>query len=486
MPFIVSDTLAKVFRSKAKPIDSDEKLMAFKTVSNYPLFFTRGHRELLDVLLEHGGMLQENAFIGSNGSHCRLLVAAKGIGKSTVFELFTSLCRAVYPDVIPMYISFNQISQSVFKSKDVVAVVADNLIEAKILSQTEWDTIGVKDSEPFEAITAALRRDDKRLFLLVDEIDQLYRAGPSEIRSVMTADECTVTDSARRTLDGLSAFGNLRNGTIGVFLCGSSASCPQLVTKSDNRSLLTEFPLLSIAPDLNGTRYKTHRVYASRCVELDTVKQVLSAFGSNVSDELARQAAFVAGSNPRALQDAAKHGFDLWTAISGGHTASEGAQRDLSGDVGVLFCGIMKALKDRNKAVLADLLDKDGILCPMNVRTVPWEKRFRALSWDDAMAVVPMVGAHDVSWRSVALQGLADRGYLCLHSVADGAPRFVYPGSLALLFRDSWQAEADLHEQKSNWKTKLRDVKEVAFFADDCIKFLAATKAALVAAGYVS
>jgi hypothetical protein len=50
----------------------------------------------------------------------------------------------------------------------------------------------------------------------------------------------------------LKWLGNKKTGRFAVHLCGSSSSCPLLITCHASKE---EFPLLSDAPNLNETKY---------------------------------------------------------------------------------------------------------------------------------------------------------------------------------------------------------------------------------------
>jgi hypothetical protein len=59
-------------------------------------------------LLVTGGRLSLNQFQGDNGPNMRLLQGAKGIGKSTTLKSFETIGSKLFPNVIPIYISYDE------------------------------------------------------------------------------------------------------------------------------------------------------------------------------------------------------------------------------------------------------------------------------------------------------------------------------------------------------------------------------------------
>jgi len=90
---------------------------------------------------------------------------------------------------------------------------------------------------------AWLNEQQKKLFLIVDELDELYRKSPSL--------------ALENTLDELQGLGNKTTGTIAVVLCGSSLMLPALISRTTTDMMMKEFPMLKHAPDLNIHKYST-------------------------------------------------------------------------------------------------------------------------------------------------------------------------------------------------------------------------------------
>ena len=58
----------------------------------------------------HYSTAHNKKFKGHDGSACSLLQGAKGIGKSTILMAFKDYCSMKYPDIIPVYITYSDMS----------------------------------------------------------------------------------------------------------------------------------------------------------------------------------------------------------------------------------------------------------------------------------------------------------------------------------------------------------------------------------------
>ena len=70
-----------------------------------PLFHTQSHIELLAALADRAQQLTAGKYEGINGTACRTIVGARGIGKTNVMLAFTYACKAAYPTIIPFYVT---------------------------------------------------------------------------------------------------------------------------------------------------------------------------------------------------------------------------------------------------------------------------------------------------------------------------------------------------------------------------------------------
>ena len=70
-----------------------------------PLFDTEAHAALLLHLSAHAGTLAAGRFAGTTGAACRVLVGARGAGKSAVLRAFAAVAASAFPGLIALYVS---------------------------------------------------------------------------------------------------------------------------------------------------------------------------------------------------------------------------------------------------------------------------------------------------------------------------------------------------------------------------------------------
>lgn len=340
----------------------------------------------------------------------------------------------VFPNVIPVYLSCDNINTrgSVLAKEDLLGVIAHELIGRDILDRRQWETVGIKQSEPLQAIITALRKANKRVFLLLDEIDQLYRVSRPKA-ATMTPNDALLIDSCHRTLNALAEFGNSPLGTVGVFLCGSSTLCPFLIKLCASKLLSREFPMVVSAPSLNARKFRQLSLNTPPCVDLDEVKAVL---GDGLSTEVARVAAFLAGSNPRAL-------VNVMPKLECPALPAVSDEKLL-----LLAAGIMRKFYDCNRDLLDSLTD-DGFPCPRLVMQSNWEEKFRPLEWEDVMLDSTFEGGGRAFKRAIALYFLVDAGYISVHG------DLIYPGSLMLVYHHM-SCDGRAGYGKTVWEKRVR------------------------------
>lgn len=219
-----------------------------------------------------------------------------------------------------------------------------------------------------ERLTKALEAKNKYLFLVVDEIDQLYRESPQNK---------SVYEVARTNLGDLAWLGNQKSGRFAVFLCGSSASCPLLVTCNANKQ---EFPLQIGAPDLNVQRYRTLRLNVLLLNNVKEMKNLLKEMGYDASEELARLMLFQVGLVPRSIHH---HVVSLKAreTLTFQKTSSHCHE---SGLPGLLYESLIKKLRSKNGTAFSLLSDETtGHLCEYKVVSEKWETEIVPLNYED-------------------------------------------------------------------------------------------------------
>lgn len=272
---IYSPLLPFALTTPAKPSCGAELLEATSTALSFPLLRIGSHVEIAASLLDMCEGLSTGRWQHGTGSHARALQAPKGVGKSVLLRSFTAVCQSVFPDVIPIYVSYAGFqTDETLQAKPIHEMVLDKLILHGVLNGDE--VTGVN-------ISRVLQRSDKRLLLLVDEVDELYRVDDTPDRKL--------ANLAKACMGSLSSFANLSTGRVSVVVCSSTASLRKLLACSPgtDSGFYSEFPNLKGAPLLNATKFDRFVVTPASGVNLSVARAVLQAnFTTAVSNGTAR------------------------------------------------------------------------------------------------------------------------------------------------------------------------------------------------------
>lgn len=113
----------------------------FSVVTKYALhiYSTKAHRKLVEVLYNKSTCLAYGGYVGRNGIPCRLVQGPQGIGKSTVLESFANVCRNLFPDVIPVYLSFDNPYENELHRLSLIQLVGKELQREKLLDVADGD-----------------------------------------------------------------------------------------------------------------------------------------------------------------------------------------------------------------------------------------------------------------------------------------------------------------------------------------------------------
>ena len=258
-----------------------------------PLLETASHTRLVSELVARASSLESGADIGHNGRPCRTIVGARGIGKTTLLQAFTYACKAAFPSLIPIYITAQDLGdQTCFKTVN---------LRQLLIAAARAHGVEVDESRGPLALKEALTAADRKMFIIVDEIDQLYSAGEAQ---------ADLRLNIMNTLYFLGVLGSQRTGRFSVLLCGSSSATYRLIC-NDAADFKDRFTLLKGGvPDLNSTKYKELPIPSAPC---NDSKQVLGIINSlrlcpeateQERFKLARILTFIGGTTPRAVASA--------------------------------------------------------------------------------------------------------------------------------------------------------------------------------------
>jgi hypothetical protein len=389
-----------------------------------PIFLTASHKDLLSFLALHTLSLSKGRFIGYNGLSTRNLQGPKGIGKTTTLRDWTALCEAAYPNVIGIYISCERFLTS--DAHPLAKQSAMELVAEELRRRGIPVTVNPRDGDICLAVHSALRSLDYFLLLIVDEIEELYRVAPTD---------ANLFKLANATLGDLQWIGTQSTGRFGALLCGSSAVTPLLIT-GNAAGLTTDFPRVSGAPNLNGTKFRERRIATSLPTDVRIVRDVLEVhLARHVTLEQARLVTFIAGSSVRSVTATAFEGVKESVVFNCTPQSSMAGARTLSSDQGKLYRALLKRMACDNATLLSRLCAL-GRLNIDAVASTPWEAEFQPLSWQvvqdewdrlvhDGVIENPSLGRG--AGLSILIYNLCDKGWLLYDGICNCMPMTIYP-----------------------------------------------------------
>lgn len=389
------------------------------------VFDTTAHFEIFTVLVAHVQNLESGRYVSTQGVCSATLVGAKGIGKTSCFKIFTALAPYV-STVIVIYVSFNS-DGSVILARSLSSTVAMYL-EQKGLQVPNNNNLTISEN-----IIDALTHHDRHLLILADELDQLYKLDGNKHQNAVAS------------LSDLAYFGNQPSGRISVLVCGSSALMENLITTNASDHIRAEFPLLATgAINLNGTKFRTKRVYSTLPTDLKAVASICGQPFDSDFVQLFRLIAYVTGCSARNVKrllcDTDNGGYII------GSTSPEnsltGANTLANDHISHLRKGILKGLIKKNKVLLAEIFGKSvvtGDLVVDRICSTNWEDRLKPLTFQEMELIwkslerkkkVQAASHGDLSYYVLHL---TDRCWLTVSGVRDSKPEFIFPFSLSSL-----------------------------------------------------
>jgi len=403
------DTLANT--EEGKQVGIDDKV--YRTVS---------HTEMYNLIGNYLGNLVNNAYVNKRGVNSRIIVGAKGIGKTTVLSNFVTLAPIFFPQVIPIYITFNNIG---VQGGPLTMTHLSTVISNLLAKHGVYHNPRLDDSVMAKNLHA-LTNSRRYMLLMVDDIDQLYRQG----RNI---------DLYHSNIAELAYLGNQESGRVITFLCGSSAALPQLIANgSFDRD---EFPLVKGSTSLNSDKYKTFHVHTNLPTEWTHISSILPGLSTSNPEHVKylRTIAFITGGTPGKVAQIAT-GLKMGDILP--HMNEEKGYKILNDPIKSAFWDrVTSKLLDKN-AQLFDKLAAMGKLSVETIGQIAWEEEFRPLSGHEVRQIVEemkidsklitQTGGNVKCDPLTLVHHFCDRSWLAYKGVRDSFPDKIYPNSLLM------------------------------------------------------
>ena len=167
-----------------------------------------------------------------------------GIGKSTTLQAFTEVVGVVFPDVVGIYTSCLKLDGEHPLAKYALNLaVHKNLIERGYLAEDTLNYIPKgslrKTPDPSIALDHAIQVANLRLFVVIDEMDLLFKVKYNEFNF-----------KPLYTIRQLGGLADQEGGRWAVITCGSSSRLGGLIVA--DKTMKEEYPMLEATPNLNG------------------------------------------------------------------------------------------------------------------------------------------------------------------------------------------------------------------------------------------
>jgi hypothetical protein len=262
----------------------------------------------MQLLLATCTRLCSKGYVDINGAATMCLVGAKGIGKSTALKFFAAHAGAWFENLHFAFVDLSGTGNPVHPLRSSSLMVY--LFSRFMPLDAVLSLASLKKLDP-ALLEHWLQTRNEWMVLLVDELDELYRAVP------------VAEEVLHATLNELAYFGNSKSGRVAVLLCGSSATIPSLIKHDGVPMLYQEFPTLKGAPNMNGTKYSCRRLYSPTPVDLKMVERIVP----NMSTLDRKRLLFSVGPNRREIlkyKDTDSPPCDLMTSKMSSAALSDG------------------------------------------------------------------------------------------------------------------------------------------------------------------
>ena len=400
----------------------------------YVVFNTAAHKFIFKILNGRSDSLSSNRFEGQDGSSCSLLQGPRGIGKSEMLVAFQDYCKMNYPNIIPIYINYSDLSSkfSLLRNHTIFDIVRKELqaIRIEVISTMDGELEG-------QQVAEALENSGKYVLLLVDGIDELYR-----VKENKNADYRVMHQTCKWSLGDLNWLGNQKTGRFAVLLCGSSASCPLLITLDADRN---QFQLQDHSPYLNATKFRTRRLPVNAFLDTEVFAQMLAHFLPDSTMKQGRLIRFYLGLSPMLFPHLAKaieKDGDISRAFHSSNQGS-GIEWAVSPIARTFRDRILSAMRERNREVFELIKDDDAeeMVSACKIMEVDWIPLFVPLTIEEVKSVWVAVNDNKpLSYASLkemqaTLFFLSDNAQVSFSDYGDdGLPQYIYPMNGAQVF----------------------------------------------------
>ncbi len=386
----------------------------------HEIFHARPHGELLKFFHQHIDALCNGEYLNQQGNSSRLVVGAKGIGKSTVLSVLTDFLPKIYEpnNLYTMYVSYDRIGVNDYlKRKSLDEILIDQFSKENLHS-----SINDEHYDHVDRLRDILERKDGRLLVLVDEVEHIYMSNENETRRVR-----------QQTIGTLAAIANDRSSRMSAIICGSSSSIPQLITGRAHElpQMKFRFPLEN-TQNINGNKFKQFRLPQSDPRSLEDIKKILKTD----REDFAKLCLFFSGANARALQafaTAYKNALNVAPDSYGSVLSlTESFTYAFSTTIkyGAVFHAILDLMYEQNKEILGQFVN--GEITLNAIKSVDWSE-FKPVPGDTAADYVAcnvykVAPSNEERLQFVMdLQFLLDKSWLTSDGMHNGLPAFIFP-----------------------------------------------------------
>lgn len=408
----------------ADPIKSAEDIFSRNFSSQ--IYNTRAHREIFGLLISQVQNLTNGNYVNTQGVCSSMMVGSNGIGKTASLKLFSKLVPRIVSNVMTVYVSYNLF----FDREDLKNQSLSSLI-AEGMTANGYSVCCPRKLSLSESIIDSLENANLYLCILVDELDQLYKAHGREYPSALA------------TLSSLAYFANQPSGRVSVMVCGSTPFMENLITTDATLAIKEQFKLLNTgALNLNRSKFRTKRVHSTLPTDLDAVGSICKLnFTSESEKQYARLLAFRSGCLPRNIDRILKD-IDPRGELPQPENTLAGNNTMANEGIRLLKEKIVKKLLKKNRILFFEIYGSGNRRVHdviKNVVTIPWETRFQPLDYSEVEQI----------WRKLLSKGeistktrgdllynvlhLSDRSWLIFDGIENSHPKTIFPSSLESL-----------------------------------------------------